>query len=140
MFRYSEKSTERIRELHKDLQIILGEAIKHIDITVVQGFRDEMAQNTAFNCGYSKVKWPNSKHNKMPSHAVDIIPLKYPANGSFKDWAKFAYMIGIVKGISEEMYKNGTIKHKLRFGLDFNRDGILFNDSFIDAPHIELED
>jgi len=138
MFRYGEKSLEHIRKLHKDLQLILGEAIKYVDITVIDSHRDEDTQNKYFKEGKSKVKFPNSKHNKFPSMAVDIIPLKFPNN--FKDWAKFAYMIGIVKGISEEMYKNGTIKHRLRFGLDFNRDGILFNDSFIDAPHIELED
>ena len=138
MFRYGEKSLEHIRKLHKDLQLILGEAIKYVDITVIDSHRDEDTQNKYFKEGKSKVKFPNSKHNKFPSMAVDIIPLKFPNN--FKDWAKFAYMIGIIKGISEEMYKNGTIKHRLRFGLDFNRDGILFNDSFVDAPHIELED
>jgi hypothetical protein len=49
-------------------------------------------------------------------------------------------MIGIIKGLSEEMYKSGKISKRLRFGFDFNRDNVLFNDNFIDAPHIELED
>ena len=42
---------------------------------VVCGYRDEKAQNEAFNKGASKVKFPNSKHNQLPSLAIDLAPL-----------------------------------------------------------------
>jgi peptidoglycan L-alanyl-D-glutamate endopeptidase CwlK len=45
---------------------------------VLCGHRGQEAQDTAFKQGASKLKWPNSKHNKTPSLAVDIAP--YPVN------------------------------------------------------------
>lgn len=140
MYKYSEKSLEKIRQLHKDLQVVLMEAIKHVDINIVCGHRDKVEQDKAYAEGNSKLKFPRSKHNKLPVEAVDIIPYPTGYPKDYKGWSQFAYMIGIIKGLSEEMYKSGKISKRLRFGFDFNRDNVLFNDNFIDAPHIELED
>jgi peptidoglycan LD-endopeptidase CwlK len=140
LYKYSEKSLEKIRQLHKDLQVVLMEAIKHVDINIVCGHRDKVEQDKAYAEGNSKLKFPRSKHNKLPVEAVDIIPYPTGYPKDYKGWSQFAYMIGIIKGLSEEMYKSGKISKRLRFGFDFNRDNVLFNDNFIDAPHIELED
>lgn len=50
------------------------------DITVLCGFRGEVEQNEAFERGASKVRYPNSKHNVLPSNAVDVAP--YPIDWS----------------------------------------------------------
>lgn len=46
------------------------------DITVLCGHRGQADQEAAFAAGASKVHWPNSKHNSLPSRAVDLAP--YP--------------------------------------------------------------
>jgi peptidoglycan L-alanyl-D-glutamate endopeptidase CwlK len=46
------------------------------DITIICGFRGQKEQNEAFERGASKLQWPNSKHNQLPSRAVDAAP--YP--------------------------------------------------------------
>lgn len=55
------------------------------DITVLCGYRGEAAQNKAFREGKSKLLYPHSKHNRVPSMAVDIAP--YPIN--WQDTAAF---------------------------------------------------
>jgi len=47
----------------------------HIDAHVSCAFRNEIDQNAAFNNGFSKVKWPKSAHNKIPSRAIDLFQL-----------------------------------------------------------------
>lgn len=53
------------------------------DLAVLCGYRGEKEQNEAFAKGTSKLKWPNSKHNHLPSLAVDLAP--YPV-----DWKNVA--------------------------------------------------
>ena len=60
----------------QSLQRVLDEAIKHYDFTCIWGFRDREDQNTAFENGNSKFRWPFSKHNRKPSRAFDVVP--YP--------------------------------------------------------------
>lgn len=50
------------------------------DLTVLCGHRGEAEQEEAFRAGASKLHWPHSKHNSLPSRAVDLAP--YPT-----DWA-----------------------------------------------------
>lgn len=62
--------------LHGDWQAILDEAIKHYDFSIIWGHRGMAAQNKAFNDGFSTKRWPQSRHNILPSEAVDVTP--YP--------------------------------------------------------------
>ncbi len=71
---FSRRSLERLAECHKDLQAIAFEMIKTADYTVLCGHRNEADQIVAFVSGASKVKWPNSKHNSIPSRAIDMAP------------------------------------------------------------------
>jgi len=50
------------------------------DIAVLCGFRGEKEQNAAYAKKASRLQWPNSKHNKLPSLAVDMAP--YPIDWS----------------------------------------------------------
>jgi hypothetical protein len=52
--------------------------VSPIDFKILCGHREEKEQNEAFNKGNSKLKWPQSKHNSLPSLAVDIAP--FPVN------------------------------------------------------------
>jgi hypothetical protein len=44
------------------------------DISVACGHRNEADQNREFAEGDSKLQWPKSKHNTLPSRAVDVWP------------------------------------------------------------------
>ena len=77
----------RLATCHPDLRRFVQELSQGIDagelrtagvrdITVLCGHRPKAAQDKAFAEGTSKLEWPRSKHNQMPSRAVDIAP--YP--------------------------------------------------------------
>lgn len=109
--------------------MICHEAIKTIDFTVIYGHRGEEDQNRAFKEGKSKLRWPQSKHNSMPSMAVDIAPIKYVGKKASIDWADtgaFRVLIDLVKEIAKEM------KIDIECGADWK--------SFRDYPHVQLVD
>lgn len=128
---FGRASQERLATLHPDLQGVLIEAIEHRDFVIVCGHRNEADQNKALAEGKSKVAFPNSKHNSMPSLAVDIAPY----TGRAIDWndAKaFAALAGFVCGIAAA---RGV---KLRWGGDWNSDGATSDERFVDLPHLEV--
>lgn len=130
MYRFGSSSKANLSTCHPKLQEILNEAIKHVDFSVICGHRNKEDQQKAYNEGNSKVQWPNSKHNGIPSRAVDIVP--YPV-----DWdnlKRFAHLGGLIRGIAAE---KGI---KLRFGFDWDVDGDITDHTFMDWPHIELAD
>jgi len=129
MYKFSKSSEEKLATCHPDLQKIMNEVIKYYDCSIICGHRGEKEQNEAFEKGYSKLKFPNGKHNKIPSLAVDILP--YPFKG-YQDRDQFLFMQGFIKGIATQL---GI---KIRLGIDFNGDLSFKNDSLFDGPHIEL--
>lgn len=76
--KYGALSLSRRAECHPDLQTLLDEvfATAPFDITILCGHRGQADQEAAFAAGASKVHWPNSKHNSLPSRAFDLAP--YP--------------------------------------------------------------
>lgn len=76
MYRYSTKSKENLSSCDKEVQEIFEEAIKIYDITIIEGHRNEVDQNKQFEEGDSRLKWPDSNHNELPSQAVDAMPYK----------------------------------------------------------------
>jgi peptidoglycan LD-endopeptidase CwlK len=118
-FSYGKKSIERLAECHLDLQEIAYELIKEMNVTVLCGHRGEQEQNAAFINGKSKLRWPNSKHNKKPSLAMDVAP--YPIK--WDDYAAFDDMCNRIERIAQEL------QIPIRLGRDF---------PFKDYPHVEL--
>ena len=59
-----------------DLELIrlFSEVGKTNNITIICGFRDQAAQDLAFASGASKEQWPDGKHDRRPSQAVDVGP------------------------------------------------------------------
>ncbi len=95
--KFSESSQEKLSTCHPFLQEVCNELIKHVDFTVLCGYRDKIAQDEAFTKGASKFKFPNSKHNISPSLAVDLAP--YPID--WNDHVKFANLAKLFKQIAE---------------------------------------
>jgi len=94
---FGERSMRHYNTLHPDLQLVLSEAIKYVDFSIICGHRDKQEQNLAFQQGRSKLRFPQSKHNSYPSDAVDIVP--YP-NLDWNDRERFTYIAGIIMGIA----------------------------------------
>ena len=90
---FGEKSTERIMTCHTDLRLVMYEAIKIYDFSVLKGHRPEHEQNAAYASGASELEWPFSKHNLIPSEAIDIAP--YPID--WENLHRFKTLAEIVK-------------------------------------------
>jgi len=130
MWKFGSKSEEQIATLHPDLQRVLREVIKLMDISVVQGYRSPEEQDRAFREGNSELRAGESKHNKLPSLAVDIHPYPYDP----EDRERFTYMAGMVVGVAHAM---GI---RVRWGGDWDQDGEVRDNDFDDLFHFELRD
>lgn len=125
---FSDQSKQKLLTLHPDLIKVMNEVIKHIDCVILCGHRSEAEQNKAVADGVSKLKWPKSKHNSLPSRAVDVI--RYPI-----DWpdTKGHYLFaGFVMGTAKSLGVN------LRFGGDWNKNFKASDEDFLDLVHFEL--
>lgn len=125
---YSRKSTEKLNTCHDDIRRVFLEVINHFDCTILEGHRGLVAQNKAYTEGKSQLKWPDGKHNKTPSIAVDAIP--YPID--WGDRERMGYFAGWVLGTASRM---GI---KLRWGGDWDMDTQVKDNSFDDLVHFEL--
>ena len=128
MPKFGRTSRKRLVTCKEDLQILFNEVVKHFDCSVLVGYRGRNEQDTAYESGHSKVKWPNGKHNKRPSFAVDVAP--YPID--WDDRERFIYFGGFVKGCA---FRMGI---PLRWGGDWDSDNQLSDNKFDDLVHFEL--
>jgi len=70
---FSKASQDKLDTCHPDLQRLMNEVIKERDCTIVCGYRDKAGQDVAYQDG-AGLAWPRSKHNRVPSEAVDVMP------------------------------------------------------------------
>jgi len=130
---FSKSSKQKLSECHPKLQELFNEVIKYEDCKIIVGYRGEAQQNQAFLEERSTKRYPDSKHNRMPSWAVDVVPyFKNEPHIRWNDKEKFYYFIGFVYGIAAKM---GI---KIRSGADWDMDGELHDQNFFDLPHFEL--
>lgn len=137
----SATSRQRLLTCDSRLRDVLLSAIQVVDFTVMVGHRNKEDQDRAVAEGKSQKPWPTGNHNSMPSRAVDIAPVYYDSSKMQIDWKDliaFGRIMGVVQCIAHQ--KN----IRLRFGLDWDGDFRSVDrdpdESFLDAPHIELVD
>lgn len=121
MPKFSPRSESRLNSCHEDLQRLFYEVIKEFDCSILCGYRDSRAQHEAYIKGYSRVDYPDSKHNKFPSRAVDVAP--YPID--WNDLEAFNKLAQVVKQKAQEL---GI---EVKWGAEFK--------TFEDYPHWELK-
>lgn len=121
MPKFSQKSLDRLQTCDERLQRVLKIAIRHYDFSVLDGHRGRERQNQAFMKGHSKVEWPNSRHNKIPSLAVDIAP--YPID--WEDIDRFKELGRLVLAIAD------TLKIRIEWGGYWK--------TLKDYPHFQVE-
>lgn len=124
---FGEKSLKHLNTCDEQLQTLFKEVIKTYDCAVICGHRNQKDQDAAFEFGTSKLKWPDSQHNKLPSRAVDVAP--YPINWADKN--RFYHFAGYVLATANRL---GI---KIRWGGDWDMNN-LFTEKFVDLPHFEL--
>ena len=125
-YKYSQRSLDNLSEAHQDLQTVFNYVIKYRDCSIICGQRGEEEQNTAFDRGHSKLRYPKSKHNKQPSLAVDVIP--YPFGG-WHDVDQFREFGNFVLGVSVMLKSYGAIENEITWGGNWN---------WKDYPHYQI--
>ena len=129
MPKFGRKSKERLNTCDSNLQKVFNEVIKHVDCSVLEGHREKDRQNKLYKEGKTKVKYPNGRHNRQPSSAVDVTP--YPVD--WKDRERQTLFAGFVFGVASQMGIN------LRWGGDWDQDFQVVDNRFDDFPHFELK-
>ena len=129
-FSFSDKSKQVRATLDPRLQVMVDELLAYMDVSLVWGHRTEAQQNALWP-EHTRVRWPNSKHNPMPSLAVDIQPYPYPQTENDLR-AGLGYMAGLCWLIAERN------NFSLKWGGDWNRNGDVTDNGFDDLFHLEI--
>ncbi len=120
MYVFSKRSKKNLLTCDEKLQMLINEVIKETDCSVICGYRGEEAQEKAFNEGRSRARFGQSKHNDMPSSAVDVVP-------SPLDWDDLDAFNHLGEMI---MSKAKELDIKIKWGKHFK--------GLVDYPHFEL--
>lgn len=118
----------RLAMCHADLQSLVAYVAEHLPIRILCGHRNQAEQAVAFALGKSKVQWPSSKHNHIPSLAVDLLP----APIDWDDRERMSLFAGFVLGVAAQM------DIPVRWGGDWDRDSEVKDNTFDDLCHFEL--
>jgi peptidoglycan L-alanyl-D-glutamate endopeptidase CwlK len=146
MNQFGTNSLEELATCHLDLNKIFGLAIRRsrIDFGVSEGQRPIKRQLQLYNEGKSQIDGINKKgkHNYDPSEAVDYYIYHPDLETRRKlayDPCSLSYVAGVLVSCAEELYQAGEITHKLRWGGNWDKDGIIIKDqSFDDLCHVEI--
>ena len=129
MPKFGRKSRERLATCESDLQMLFKEVIRYVDCSILEGHRGQDRQDSLYEEGKTKVKYPRGRHNASPSRAVDVVP--YPVD--WKDRERMTLFAGFVLGIASQMGIN------IRWGGDWDQDFEVQDNMFDDFPHFELK-
>ncbi|MFY0629281.1 MAG: hypothetical protein JXR05_02800 [Flavobacteriaceae bacterium] len=146
-FKFGKRSKEKLATCHEDLQKILNLAISRsrVDFGISEGHRSIERQNELFREGKSKIDGitKKGKHNSNPSEATDIYGYHPDLETRRKlayDKVTLSYIGGIIDACAAELFEKGEISHIIRWGANWNSNGIIdYDQSFDDYPHFELK-
>ena len=151
MYLFSARSQDRLNTCCADLVRLFKEVIKNYDCTILCGRRDKEAQENAYIREKSKVRYPNSPHNRFPSRGIDVSPYPIPENWGKVSWKlipkkhrekihqeikelhKFYHFAGYVKGVAD------CNDIPIRQGHDWDGDNEFNDQSFDDLVHTETK-
>lgn len=125
---FGKTSLTNLEQAHPDLQRLFKEVVKNYDCSVICGHRTKADQDKAYKEGKSKLKFPLSKHNSLPSKAVDVVP--FPID--WRDTNRFYHFAGYVLSTAHQL---GIT---IRWGGDWDKDYNFNEEKFKDLPHFEL--
>ncbi len=121
-------SKARLTDCHPKLRRLVEAVSERLDrtrkydLTVTCGHRGQADQEAAFSAHpqRSTKHWPDSRHNTLPSTAVDLAP--YPTD--WNDAEAFAHLAGYVQAVADDLDLD------IEWGGDWT--------SLVDRPHFQL--
>ena len=155
---FGEGSQKKLNTCEPEIREICDEAIKMLDFSIITGHRTQEQQNALYP-KYTKLLWPDGKHNSFPSRAIDIAPYIPPYGaifgsksqcldiqakllaegksrslGQINDFVKKSYarLIGHIEAIA---FSKGI---EIRVGIDWDGDFNMLDQTFHDLGHWEL--
>ena len=146
MYTFSKNSYNKLSTCHDDLIKIFELVIKrsNVDFGISEGHRTIERQNELYRQGKSKIDGVTrkGKHNVKPSEALDV----YVYHSVLETRRKIiysrehlSYIAGLADACANELFEKGEIKHKIRWGGNWDSDGVIgLDQSFDDFPHFEL--
>lgn len=145
-YSFGNGSSQKLNTCHQDLIKIHRLAISRsrIDYGISEGHRSLERQKLLFDQGRSKIDGINKKgkHNFEPSLATDIYiyhPVLEIRQKLAYDLGSLCYIAGLIMCCTAELLEKGEITHTIRWGGNWNKDGVILQDqSFDDLPHFEL--
>lgn len=104
----SEISRRRLATCHDDLVRVWTAVAEVADVQIICGHRGQADQTAHYEAKLSQLPWPKSRHNTIPSTAVDAAPLKVSAKTGkrvidWKDTAGFVRLAAVVRGIAADL-------------------------------------
>lgn len=138
--RFGRRSLEKLDTCHHDLKQLAFRALSMspYDFTIVHGWRNEDMQNMLVESGVSRTPWPESKHNYVDeatgspcSMAIDFAP--WVNRGiPWEDTHIFAVVAGCFFAAASDMGID------IRWGGDWDSDGLTSDQTLLDYGHVEL--
>ena len=135
-FVFGQRSLDRLNGVNTRLVSVVHRALElsTVDFTVVEGLRSKERQAQLYAQGRTtpgnKVTWTlKSKH--IDGLAVDLAPF---ADGKI-DWSDSKKFDAIAKAMFMAAAELGV---KIRWGKDWNANGIIGERGEVDSPHFEL--
>lgn len=155
---FGARSLQKLSNCHPHLQEVFPLALNWcpFDMTIVFGWRGEEAQEEAFRLGNSEKRWPESKHNKFMKVDGDLVPQSLavdagpwllnpntdkfgiPWRPEFDDPRAFSVMSGCVFAAHAFINERDGTNIQMRWGGDWDRDGLTIDQKFMDLAHFEL--
>lgn len=140
IYTFGKSSLTALQGVHPLLIAVVAVALKKstVDFKVLEGVRTKERQAELYAQGRTKpgkiVTWTlNSRHfaqNDGYGRAVDLLPAPY-------DWKDLANFDAVAKAMFEAADELGV---KIRYGADWDMDGIYRERGETDSPHFELVD
>jgi peptidoglycan L-alanyl-D-glutamate endopeptidase CwlK len=125
-YKFGKRSRKRLEGVHPDLVKVAEECLNLMDIAIIEGVRSLDKQKDYLRTGATKTL--KSKH--LIGHALDLTP--YPVDmTSDMGIKRHYYMAGMLRGIAHMM------DIKIRSGADWDNDGQITDQTFMDLVHIE---
>ena len=137
-YAWGQTSRTMLAQCAPDLQVLWNRVIARddlpFDLKVTCGYRGEADQNKAYAEKKSRLKFPNSKHNKSPSLATDVSPF---VDGTISwDWKLYNQLAPIVKNEWEKMTTEAKVRGRTLPKLVWGGDWVKLQD----GPHWQLGD
>ena len=146
MNHYSPHSEAALKSCGDQLQTLFRTVLEHFDHAVLEGHRDQDAQQDAYHSGRSKVPWPCSEHNEAPARAADVLPFPFnfeDLDVAFQIVSEYPILYHLLRAYRFAGFVQGVATQKgidVVWGNDWNDDTFTNDTRFKDLPHWELAD